>query len=268
MALTARRSLLSTGLPQPCAQAATFLARTSSLTRRETSAYIKLINGLVANGLWSQLDLLYVLATNNTANAALNLISTSYSLVPHGSATFIPDMGYAGDGSTGYIDTNWTPSTNAVNYTNANGSFGIYIQTSRAVNSSAPVGSGSSGATFTIIQPYETGSLVQYDINDAVFPTVASPSSQGAWLVSRVSGTVSVYRNGSSTALGSHVSSPVSLPTQPVTILAFNNSGVRQSWSTDQISAVFFGAGLSGAQAATMNNLLNAFMVALGHGVY
>src|SRR5215471_17837360 len=100
MLVGTRRSLLKRNTlgPTPGPQASAFLARTSGLSTQERNAYINLINGLVSDGVWSLLDALYVMATNTTSTAALNLVSTSFSLVTHGSMTFTADVGYTGDG--------------------------------------------------------------------------------------------------------------------------------------------------------------------------
>ena len=54
------------------AQTTAFLARTSGLSGPETSAYTRMINGMVADGTWALLDALYVFATNNTTTANLD----------------------------------------------------------------------------------------------------------------------------------------------------------------------------------------------------
>lgn len=70
-----------------------------------------LIVSLKASGTWGKLDALYVLAAHDAQAARLNWIQNAYNLTPNGTVTFTPDVGYQGDGSTGYLDTGFNPAT-------------------------------------------------------------------------------------------------------------------------------------------------------------
>lgn len=99
--------------PSPGPEASAFLARTSGLDATHTNAYTNLINGLVADAVWSKLDLLHIYATQNSTTALLNLVSTSYNGTANGSPTFTVDRGFTGtDGSaTVYINTGFNAAT-------------------------------------------------------------------------------------------------------------------------------------------------------------
>src|SRR5262245_58714994 len=100
-------------------EAAQFLARTSGLDTAHTNAYTALIDGLVADGIWSKLDLLHIYATQDSTNALLNLISSSFTGITHGSPTFTADRGFTGvsGSSTVYIDTQFNPNSGTRKYT-------------------------------------------------------------------------------------------------------------------------------------------------------
>lgn len=100
------------GLPAAsgCAAASAFLARSSGLDALHQVAYINLICGLVADGVWIFLDAVYVLATTNTTTALLNLVSTSFPLTVNGAPTFTADSGYVG-GAGKWLDTGFNPSS-------------------------------------------------------------------------------------------------------------------------------------------------------------
>ena len=75
--------------PTHSPQALAYLARTVGGNEGGNGANIAtLIDGLVADGVWSKLDCLYVLAQQNATDALLNLIGTSYSLTNVGAARF------------------------------------------------------------------------------------------------------------------------------------------------------------------------------------
>lgn len=261
----------------PGTAATNFLARTSGLSGTETTAYCNLINGLVTDGIitgnlsgaagcGSVLDALYIVATNNTTTAALNLCGTSFSLVTHGTLTFTADVGYTGDGSTGYLDTQWTPNGNGVNFTLNSGSIGAYIQTNGAGTSNTDMmGTGTGGSTYTRFQPNNSGNFL-WDINGNSFPTATNANVQGAWVVARSSSTTTtVYKNGSTTFASSSSDSSGSMSTVDMTFFAVAGSS---NFSNYQASAFFMSAGLTSTQAFALNNRINAFMSALGHNIY
>ena len=77
-------------------ESAVFLARTSGLDTTHVNAYTALIDGLVADGVWSKFDVLRIYATQNSTTALLNLKSSSFTAVTHGSPSFTADRGFTG----------------------------------------------------------------------------------------------------------------------------------------------------------------------------
>lgn len=260
-----RRLILRGGsTPIPGVEATTFLARTSGLSTKERDAYVRLINGLVADGTWTIFDILYVLATNNTTTAALNLISTSFGLTTTGSLTFAADVGYTGDGSTGFLNTNWTPVTSAINFTQNSASIGAYIQSTIASSSSVIMGTAAPGS-FAYLVPVQSGNLFA-EMNGATFPAiVANSNPQGAWVVSRTTSTLtSVYKNGSVSAVGTNGDTSASFASDGAMLLfALNNSGTPGNFTNYQASIFFAGGALLAAQAVSVNNRFNDFMRAV-----
>lgn len=72
------------------------------------------INALKAAGIWSKLDMFYLLAQPTSALAGVDLIA-GRSLSITGSPTFTANKGYTGDGVSAFLDTGYNPATNAVN---------------------------------------------------------------------------------------------------------------------------------------------------------
>jgi hypothetical protein len=252
------------------AQTTAFLARTSGLSGTETAAYKALINGLVADGNFALLDALYIFATNTTATANLNLVSTSYGLTQNGTVAFSADHGYAGDGSTGYLDTGFVPSTAAGNYTQNSASHGTYILTPRitgatyaAMGTTAPSTSISSE-----LVPWWTDNNTYSAVNGGG-AAAAATTVKGMWAISRTgTNTAERYLNGSPNLADLNPSG--ALPNLSFLILVRRNaiSGVASDFSTDQSSAVFMGGGLNATQAGQVSARINAYMTALGINVY
>ncbi len=68
-----------------------------------------LVRALKIAGIWPKLAALYLTAAHDAQAARLNWVSGSHDLTEHGALTFTADRGYTGDGSTGYLDSGWSP---------------------------------------------------------------------------------------------------------------------------------------------------------------
>ena len=69
------------------------------------------VGALVDAGVWAKLDALYLLAAHSADAARINLVSASWPLTQVGTVDFDADLGFAGDGSTGYHSTGFNPTT-------------------------------------------------------------------------------------------------------------------------------------------------------------
>jgi hypothetical protein len=77
----------------------------------------QLVVDLKDGGIWSKLDTFGVFATDGDSDFALIdwIRLSQYTAV--NSPTFTTNVGFQGDGTSSYIDTNFNPSTSGVNYT-------------------------------------------------------------------------------------------------------------------------------------------------------
>jgi hypothetical protein len=260
---------LAAGSGSGCTQATTFLARTSGLSGTESAAYTNLICTMVSDGSFALLDGLYIFATNSTTTANLNLISTSYALTTNGAVSFSADQGYTGDGSTGYLATGFTPSTAGGQFVQNSANLGIYILTSRTTSQGyVDIGAGG-GSVYSLIQPLFNGGGGQaWLVNSLSLNTYVPTNVQGSWLASRTSSALTTYY-GNGVSVGSNASDAAAgNANQQIIILALEDGGFVDSFSTDQLSAAWYGAGLSSTQEATVQTDINNYMKALGINVY
>jgi hypothetical protein len=244
-----------------CSQATTFLARTSGLSGTQTSAYTALICGMVTDGTWSVMDGLYVFATNSTATANLNLVSTSYGLTQNGTVTFAANNGYTGDGLSGYFTTGFTPSTAGGNMSTNSASIGGCVLTSRTtvVSNMALIGGVNAHASYIV--PYGTTVHTEYDINDNDNLTAVS-NAQGSWIASLTSSSQGYYaHNGSST---SFAASSNALADAGLYISALDVTGSPLYFSADQIAYAFYGGGLTTTQITAVYNRLLTYLSTVG----
>lgn len=121
------------GITCSSSQGNAFLARLSgSPDNTHKTAYCTLIDGLVTDGVWSKLDALYMFAADSSANALLNLVSATGNATNVG-ATFTVDTGFAGNGSSTYVNTTVDPSTLA-QFSQNSGHFSLWGNSSTASN--------------------------------------------------------------------------------------------------------------------------------------
>lgn len=84
----------------------------------------------------SKFDAIWDRGTNDRADAAINLLSSSYQSTEVGGVSWAAKVGYTLDGSTGYVDTNYIPSVNGVAWTATSASYGAF-QLNASLNANA-----------------------------------------------------------------------------------------------------------------------------------
>lgn len=247
--------------PRGSAQSAALLARMDG--GQNTPAVTDLISGLVADGVYPLLDLLYVGATNSLANSLLNWAQTSFPLTSVGTITFTANSGWTGDGLTGIFTTTWNPSTAGGNYTQNSAGYGGGILTSRTTAQNYVIIGGSDATHTDFIEPYTTSGNYNYQINSANTIGAASTNAQGSWAVTRLNGTTSnIYKNGVLLANSADVSNGLSNVTYRV--LGYNNNGTNANFSADLTSYVWAGGGLTTAQVVAIYNRFHTYLQQVG----
>lgn len=252
-------------------QAAAFIARTTGLSTPEQNAYITMINGMVTDNIWTKFDLLYIYATNTTTTALLNLVSTNFTATNTGGLTFTADQGFTGTGSVGgFVDTNWMPSTNAVQYTMNGGMTGSYIRSSRVTsnNMTAYGCNNVAGTSFSYFRGRNASNNIEAGVNDGTFGGFANANVQGSWILNRTSSTnVDVFKNAGATRLGNITATTVAMPDRNMQVFQLNN-GAGQGPTTDQQAAFWAGGNFSSTDVSNLQARINTYMTAIGANVY
>lgn len=252
-----------------CTASGNFLARVSSFTKADNVNYNSYLCGLNSDGQLSLMDLLYAPAAPNSAASLLNLLSSSFSLVSHGTTTFAAKSGILGDGSTGYLDTQWVPSTNGVNFTLASGSHAFCGQVAGISGSKADYGANFSTHGTAEASMWTDGGGWYADVNDNTGLFVGgTTATNGVFGIKRSSGVLTGYADGGS--IGTATVAPVSAPDQNMIALAFNNgtgSGVvAQNFKAQRIACLMFGSGSINIPAFMLRS--NSFLAAYGINQY
>lgn len=243
--------------------AGTFLRETNALVARMTTApaYSRKIvinnavGALIRAGLWTKLDVLYVLAGHTSQASLLNWKGATYNATNYG-ATFTTDRGFTGNAVAAYIDTGYNPGNGQ--FLDASHTFGRWTRTAAAANNTDI---GTQDASY---QSVVTGGSSGFTARDGAASD--GVSSGGASAVANVAvvrnaGSHEAYRNGVS--IGTDVAAYVG-PTHDFALLAKNNAGTVDGFSANEVSAAYFGDKLTAAQVLALHNILQTYMTAVG----
>jgi hypothetical protein len=226
------------------------------------------IRRLKAADIWSRLDVLWMLAAHDAQAARLNWKNpASFALTAVNSPTFTADRGYAGDGTTSYLDTSFVIGTHAVQYTRDSASLGAYLNAGTDTAAGVAYGGVIDGVgTGAFGQPITATNKLRGRVNAAGSGETPSTvlTRLGLSVLDRAISTDMVgYRNGAS--LGSVASASVPVP---VTLSCWwcgvNNGLTLASPLDNRIAMGFYGASLTATQHTALYNIINAHLRAIG----
>ena len=236
----------------------------TTLTVPEEVIVNNLVLGLKSSGMWAKSHAIYGMIGGTASSVKFNWknpldTDAAFRLVPTGTITYT-SVGADGDGTTGYFNTNYTPS---INGTAQNVHLSFYSTEDVAVNG-FDIGSNNggvsqylqlsfknSGAKFRSYTSYGNGELFAADRN----PTTG-------WLVgSRLSETdASMYYNA--TLIATKTATLGSQPTLNMYILGNNDNGTASSFSGRTCAFASIGLGLTSQEVTDSNTVIQAFITA------
>ena len=233
----------------------------NSFTTPPTPARRAIINALVvglkADGIWSQLDVLYLMAAADSQAGTINWITpANFTLIAVNAPTFTTDRGYTGNGTTSRLRTQYTPSTNGVNFTQNNASGWVYLETNPS-NGTPDI--GSTTAPRVVITGNNAGTA-SGDINTAAGSSLTGAfSTPGMLGIQRRTNTDRrFFLNGvQSGAPSATVSNGTA--SQEQWVCGANST----AFSTRQQSVAAWGASLAGLELAFYNRILT-YLQAVG----
>jgi hypothetical protein len=244
-------------------EAAAFLARTTGLDATHTNAYTALINGLAADGLWSKFDALYVFATQDSATALLNLVSTNFSATTAGGTlTFTADRGFTAGAGNGTLTTGFNPTTApSPNFVQNSAHASAWSVTDPGTSAIAIF--GGIGGIETDIYPKYTDNNAYFRANSSNIAGVAVADPIGHYVANRSSSSaVQGYKNGSS--ILSNGSATSGAPANRTFTFGAIGTGGGVGPCPNQIAAASIGSSLSSTDATNFYNRLRTYMTAVG----
>ena len=216
-----------------------------------------------AHGYWTKLDWFVFFANEiNTAGEALiNWADPgNHSATLTGTVAWTSLQGVNTVTAGSFVDSNWNPTVDSVNFGKNHASFGVYSRTD--ATSDSPV-FGNSVTAENLIILRSSGGNFKVCVNSATLDYDAVANTLGFFVAVRTSSTnEKSYQNGS----------PVSNITRTSTAVpndTFKALRVRSIYdiTSYQISSAFIGGLLTAAEIADFNTDLETLMDALGTGV-
>ena len=218
----------------------------------------QLIVDLKSAGVWNKLDSFRVYATDGSSSYALIDWKRLVLCTAVNSPTFTTNVGYKGNGTSAYINSNFTPSTDGVNYTSNSASIFVYIGSLRTAGQIQAY-QGNTGVNQSLISAGSPAFGENY-IN-GVDPVINVTTGIGFQLVNRLnSNTLSVYFNG---ILQNTNSSSIATGLSNMSLWEFGaNDGATGFLFSDVGNAIIgYGANLTSEQSdfnTAVNNYMNA----------
>lgn len=223
-----------------------------------------LFAGLSEDGNFNLLDIAYLFFQNGSKEAGKVNIKNPATFqigADIGTVNWASNDGMTGNGTTGALNTGWNASTNGVNFTRNNNSFGVWVMDSAIQSAKMAMGALLAETTGQgcSVNPRNTGDVARSNNNNSTTTSTAGATT-AAGLISavRISSTqYQLYKNG--VAFGS----PIVQASNPIVNLVWYICAVRQTTNP----GLFYGNTIAFAYAGSGNidqlklyNRLNTFI--------
>lgn len=226
-----------------------------------------LVKGLKDDGLWTKADKILCKAvhTNAAGEALINWKNPGTKNATNSGMTFTQYEGFHGNGSTQFIDSDFTPSVDGSQYQQNSACVAIYIRTN--VSEDKYDFACFDGSIVEQANARNTSDATLWAINSAGQDTTGSQTdSKGFWHYNRSAAAVlQLYRNGSE--IDTSIITSTGLGTLSIYIGARHNSGATTGHSTRQYSFAYFGASLNATEANNLRTRIHNYMTSLGKAI-
>jgi hypothetical protein len=210
----------------------------------------QLVVDLKIAGIWDELDVLYVFATDGSEDfAKINWINPgTFTPVENGTVTFASNVGFQGNGTNGYLNTGYIPSTHAENYLANDASAFCYISNDVAATRFDFGVNGAINTPSLILVSRDAANTHTWRINFAPQQGGSNGSSIGFYQVQKRSTDARIFKNGVQS--GATVSiTATGVPDRFIPLFANNNNGSIGSYSNRQMGIFGLGASLDGKES-------------------
>lgn len=194
------------------------------------------VKGLKSEGIWTNLDYLWIFATEQQEHAQIDLVR-KHSLIEVNSPNWSTN-GYLGNGSNMYLNLDF--AMNTITAGTRNNRFYGYYKRTNASSSAFDVGWNNASSQGDVFRPNTSG-VKAVGCNSVQGTNTASVGNNGLFVAQRTAGaSYDIYRNGINVETRTNAS--IVLPALKFYVMCRNNNGVANAFSNQQFSMVYFGA--------------------------
>jgi hypothetical protein len=241
------------------ADAASYLnAQTTPPSSTERSLVDALVKGLKADGIWTKIDRLSLLAAETAQAARLDLRNPAKSMVATNLPTFTANRGYTGDASSAFLDFGEPLAFSGANFVQDSGSI-FYVCNLGSATVGLQGHIGNTGALRAGISARNNSGNNTFAINDSTATAYAGTGIRtGFRCASRVESTTKRIYNADGLVTAVAVAS--------TSVSATNGCALRStaSYSDDRLAVAGSAGGLSASEIASLNSRLNTYLAAKG----
>jgi hypothetical protein len=229
--------------------------------------YLDAINQFIldlkAASLWTKFDRLWILA-NEDATAALTCIKSLETMTPINAPTFTAGQGYAGNGTSSYLDTNFAPDPDGVNYLQNAASIGLYSRTSGGSGRDMGCAEPNPDPTLQLLAKFDDGNVYGWINSANDFTAVANADASGLYLLTRTAaGATRVDRNGSSIQTATAASN--GRPAASMALCCVNDLGTGPlGHTTRQYAMAFIGGAFSAPESTALDTCVDTLKASIG----
>lgn len=212
----------------------------------------RMVDALDDAGLWAKMGGLWVLAAHSSQASLIDWIhptDADMTMVATNSPAFTVDRGWAGDGSTKYLQTTETID-NMSPFALDSAHVGVWILDETAENNGDIA---SSAATNLRLSARTASGNILSRLNDTTNSNITIASSIGHSHANRSAAAVSrIYRNGAD--VGGNTATSVTVPTV----------ALRLAQNTRRTSIGYMGSSLTAGEVATLYGIFQAYLASVG----
>jgi hypothetical protein len=236
-----------------------------TLSTTEKQAVNQLVLDLKANSLWTPMKAIYPMVGASAAACAQNLKSSSFTGTFTSGWTFA-STGITPNGSSAYMDTFFSPSTNGMS--SSNGHLSVYNRSNITGTNKSLIGVVGSVVSATEIAINFDSNIIYAMFGSTPYPNFSQTDKRGFYSVSRdTSTTVKNYLNGTVKVNGTTVAF-IDNPTGKILLgVQGTATGNRGNFSSNEQAFASMGDTLNSTQSANLYTAVQAFQTTLSRQV-
>lgn len=209
-----------------------------------------------------KMDFLNIYTAENAGSALTSLVG-SFLHTAVNSPTFTADSYYAGNGTSSYLNCNYTPSTEGVNFVQDSACFGV-MQNNSANDQYHGGYNGVVGVRLHTYTGSEIAGFINGLISEANFGAVVN--GVGLSVIQREDSlSRGCYKNGVRKTFGNSASSGVS--DKSLMVGAENTNGTAADFSTAQLVCSFAGSQLTNAEHLALYTAIRGYCLEINSGL-